>query len=399
MSQILNKITGKIVAYRLLISVCSVLLFSLHLAAQNNTPPPTSTWTIEVKGMVTENDKKLPGSVITVYEGANAVSTVNSSDGKFDLTLEQDKDYTITFTKPGYITKRISFSTKNVTGERGKFGFTAFTIDEVDIFPEMEGTDIDKILQQPVAKIEYDAKYHNGDFNFDERYTESIQSILEKILAAKRALELQYKNVIKRADVEFSKQQYPLAKGDYLAALKLKPNEQYPKDQLAAIEKALADQKAKDDENAKKLAAQGALQAKYDSAIRIADAAFAAKDYKNAKSAYTSASEVFADKRYPKDQLRAIERALSGESDNAQKAAQQAKYDSLVKIADADFSSKKYDEAKDLYNEAIKVLPKNRYPRDQLALIDKTKSSEQGNAKAAAEEAKYDSLVKIGDAA
>jgi hypothetical protein len=393
LSLLIPNISAKFSHFRLLIAAGMLMLPVVKTVAQDTNQ--AVAWTLEVKGIVTENDKKLSGAVVTVAAGGNTVNTINCSDGKFDLTLQANQDYTISFTKPGYITKRISFSTKNVPPERAKFNFTAFTIDQVDIFPEIDGSDIDQILQQPVAKILYNPKYHNGDFDFDERYTESIQALLERILAAKRALDAQYKSIITRADGNFKRQDYATAKPDYEAALKLKPNEQYPKDQLAAIEKALKDLANKQSEGAKKLAEQGAKQAKFDSLVKVGDAAFAAKDYKNARPAYTSASQMFPDKRYPKDQLRAIDNAEKNQGEDAKKAAKQAQYDSIVKIADAAFAAKKYDDAKAGYNSASGIFPDKRYPKDQLKAIDAAMRSEGDSKK----QARYDSIVKVGDAA
>src|SRR6185437_5975137 len=393
--------------WMLLAFICS--LFFLKAVAQDN----SGAWTVRVKGVVTENDRKLPGAVITVYDGATVVNTDNSSDGKFDFQLDPDKDYVITFSKPGYITKRISFSTKNITADRGKYGFAPFTIEEVDIFPEIPGTDIDQILQQPVAKINYDPRYHNGDFTFDEKYTESIQSLLDKILAAKKALDAQYKKVITKADAEFGKKTWDDARTDYTAALKLKPSEQYPKDQLAAIEKAIADEKKRADEDAKKNAGQRAIQARYDSIIKLADAAYTAVDYDKAKQQYNAALQVIPGKKYPQDQLALIDKAIQAKKDAAEnalkqkgQAAIQARYDSIIKLADAAFQKPDYDNAKIQYNAALGVFPEKKYPKDQLALIDKAIQAKKDAADRAAKQrgvaatqARYDSIVKLADAA
>lgn len=345
------------------------LFFASGAIAQDK----SSSWTIEVKGQVTENDKKLPGAVITVYDGNSVANSINSSDGKFDFQLSPEKDYVLTFSKGGYITKRINFSTKGVPPERGKYGFSPFTIEEVDIFPEIEGTNVDEILQQPVAKIGYDPKFHNGDFTFDAQYTESIQNMLDKILEAKRALDAQYKKLIGMADAEFQKKTYTEAKTNYTAALKLKPNEQYPKDQLAAIEKALEAQKLEDEKNAQALAAKKALENQYDSVIKLADAAYNRKDYGKARPLYSQASIMLPNRRYPKDQMALIDKALADQKKALQnvKPKTDVQYDSVIKLADAAFNSKDYPVAKSQYNAALQLKPSRQYPRQQLAAINR----------------------------
>jgi alkylhydroperoxidase/carboxymuconolactone decarboxylase family protein YurZ len=323
--------------------------------------------------MVTENDKKLPGAVITVYENGNAINTINSSDGKFNFKLYSDKSYMITFTKPGYITKRISFSTRNVPQDRAKFGFTPFTIDEVDIFPEMEGTNVDQILQQPIAKIAFDPSYHNGDFNFDMAYTVSIQSLLDKILEAKKALEARYKQLISLADGEFQKKSYDEAKNNYTAALKLKPNEQYPKDQLAAIEKAMQALKEQEARDAQALAAKKALEAQYDSLINLANTVFTAKDYNKARPLYTQASNILQNRRYPKDQIALIDKIIADQKKATAnvKPKVDIEYDSLIKIADAAFNAKDYTNAKNQYTTASQLKPTRQYPKQQITAINR----------------------------
>lgn len=332
-------------------------------------------WTIEVKGLVTENDKKLPGAVVTIYDGGNVVNTINAGDGKFDFQLQPGKNYTITFTKPGYITKRINFSTMNVPPKRGKYGFTPVTISEVDIFPEIPGTDIDQILQQPIAKYNYDPKYHNGDFNYDERYTESMQDALNKILAEKKALEAQYKKLISKADAEFGKQTYNEAKNDYTAALKLKPMEKYPKDQLAAIDKAIKEQKEEEAKNAQKAAADKAMHERYDSILKLADVAYGANKYNDAKDLYNKALGVIGGERYPKAQIEKINKILAQEKKQEDRERKQKEmreqYDSTLKAADRAFHKKDYEAAKAAYKKAFEMEPEKQYPKQQIALIER----------------------------
>src|SRR5581483_9079322 len=193
---------------------------------------------------------------------------------------------------------------------------------------------------------------------------------------------------------EFNAKDWINAKADYSNALVIKPAEKYPKDQLAAIDRAIADKATADADAAKKLASQKAMQARYDSLIRIGDAAFKTQSYPAAKNAYNGALGVKPDQQYPKDQLALIDKAMA---DAAKKAATQARYDSLVKAGDMAFNKKQWDNAKADYNGALSIKPTEQYPKDQLAAIDKAIAADADAAKKAAIQAKYDSLVKIGD--
>src|SRR5581483_458002 len=97
--------TGKLHLKKVLFFTFLCLLAGFQGFAQEK----GATLGVEVRGLVTENDKRLPGAVVTVMEGGNTVNTINTSDGRFSLHLDPDKDYIITFSKSGYITKRISF--------------------------------------------------------------------------------------------------------------------------------------------------------------------------------------------------------------------------------------------------------------------------------------------------
>ncbi len=126
-------------------------------------------------------------------------------------------------------------------------------------------------------------------------------------------MEAKYNAAIKKGDDAFAKKDWNTAKSSYNEALTYKPNEKYPKDQLAAIDKAIADelaQKKKAEEEAK---AKAELEAKYNAAIKKGDDAFAKKDWNTAKSSYNEALTYKPNEKYPKDQLAAIDKAIADE--------------------------------------------------------------------------------------
>src|SRR6185312_10854687 len=289
-----------------------------------------------------------------------------------------------------------------------------------------------KAAAEKAMQAKYDSLVKIGDANFasktyaaaktayngalqvkpSEKYPKDQLALIDKAMAAdadaakkaaaEKALQAKYDSLVKIGDDNFKTKAYTAAKAAYNGALQVKPSEQYPKDQLAAIDKAIADAAAASDA-ANKAAAQKAIQAKYDSLIKIGDAAFKTKSYNDAKTAYNGALQVKSSEQYPKDQLALIDKAIADAAGAAQKAAMQAKYDSLVKIGDAAFKTKKYDDAKTAYNGALQVKSSEQYPKDQLALIDKALAGEADAAKKAAAakylQNEYDSLVKVGDAA
>ncbi|MEW6773557.1 MAG: hypothetical protein AB1304_06110 [Bacteroidota bacterium] len=258
----------------------------------------------------------------------------------------------------------------------------------------------------------------------DEQYPKNQIALIDKALAelkakqdaeakAKAELEAKYNAAIKKGDEAFAKKDWNTAKAGYNEALSYKPQEKYPKDQLAAIEKAIADElaaKKKAEEEAK---AKAELEAKYNAAIKKGDEAYAKKDWNTAKAAYNEALSYKPQEKYPKDQLAAIEKAIAdelaakkkAEEEAKAKAELEAKYNAAIKKGDEAFAKKDWNTAKAAYNEALSYKPQEKYPKDQLAAIEKAiadelaakkKAEEESKAKAELE-AKYNAAIKKGD--
>jgi len=95
---------------------------------------------------------------------------------RMDLELRLDNNYIISFTKQGYITKRIAFDAR-MPGDRAMQELYPFNF-EVILFPQYEGLNV-VVFNQPVAKIFFDPLL--DDFDYDTDYTKQIQSALKKV--------------------------------------------------------------------------------------------------------------------------------------------------------------------------------------------------------------------------
>jgi len=177
-----------------------------------------------------------------------------------------------------------------------------------------------------------------------------------------KARQAKYDSLIKIADKAFKTKTYDAAREGYNAALAVKPNEQYPKDQLAAIDKALADAASAADA-AKKAAMEKAKQAKYDSLVKIGDNMFKAKTYDKAKNAYNGALAVKPNEQYPKDQLKAIDDIL------AKQKGDDAAYNSLITNGNQAYFTKRYTDALDLFEKANTMRPSESLPKQRIAQI------------------------------
>ncbi len=320
-----------------------------------------------------------------------------------------------------------AFAKKDWTNSKAGYN-EALTIKANEQYPKDKLAAIDKAIADENAaksKAELDAKYtaaiKKGDDAFskkdwtnakagynealtlkaNEQYPKDKLAAIEKAIAndeaakakayadAKAELEAKYAAAIKKGDDAFKTKNWATAKLGYNDALAIKSAEQYPKDQLAAIDKAIAD------ENANKSKAE--LDAKYNTAIKNADAAFAKKDWNTAKTGYNEALGIKPGEQYPKDKLVAIEKAIADELANKSKGEVDAKYNAAIKNADAAFAKKDWNTAKAGYNEALTIKPGEQYPQDKLAAIEKAIADELANKSKGEIDAKYNAAIKKGD--
>src|ERR1051325_9093046 len=96
---------------------------------------------------------------------------------------------------------------------------------------------------------------------------------------AEAELKAKYDAAIKKGDDAFAAKSWITSKAAYNEALGYKPTEKYPKDQIALIDKAIADDaaaKAKADADAK---SKAEIDAKYNAAVKRGDDAFNKKDW------------------------------------------------------------------------------------------------------------------------
>lgn len=250
------------------------------------------------------------------------------------------------------------------------------------------------------AKIEYQKA---AGIKEDEQYPKEKISEIDRLLLEQKNANEQYANKMKDAQAFFEVKKYSDAKNAYEAALAIKPNEQAPKDGIKKIDDIFAardaEEKAKQEAEAAKLAQQNAA---YQEQIAKADAAFETNNFEEAKKAYIAASGIKTDESYPKTQIQKIEELL------AQRQQLEKNYREVLMQADKAFSSKDFAEAKTKYTNATQLKPDESYPKEQIQKIEEELSKlAEAEAKKQAEEAErlakleadYQEQIKMGDAA
>ena len=185
-----------------------------------------------------------------------------------------------------------------------------------------------------------------------ETYPTTRINNIDQLLAADKANEAKYKGFIAIADKSFTNREYVSAKSNYQQALSIKPNETYPKQRIAEIDRIVAQQKTQE------------INDGYNKYIALADAAFGKQDYTFAKNNYRQASELKPNEAYPKQRIAEIDRIV------AERNAKQTNYNNALAQADKLYKSSKWTEAKIAYQEALNIFPNEQYPQSRISEIE-----------------------------
>ncbi len=185
-----------------------------------------------------------------------------------------------------------------------------------------------------------------------------------------------YNDIIASADAKFKASDWSGAKTIYQQASTMRPDEQYPKDQMKAC-----------DDN---LAAAG-VDKQYQTIIAAADAKFTAKDWAGAKAKYQEASGVKANESYPKDQIKKCDDNLDA------LMSIDAKYQKDIARGDSAMTSDDLETAQSSFEDAKKLKPSEPYPPKKLAEIAGLIAAQQKDKAYRALLASGDSLINVKD--
>lgn len=219
---------------------------------------------------------------------------------------------------------------------------------------------------------------------------------IEAILNASKELEENYNKLIASGDLSMEGEKYDEAISIFANALTLKKAEAYPKEQMAKA-KELSAKKAK----------EIAQKKKYDDLISKGNGEFSNESWASAKLTFKEALTIFPNEQLPKDKIIELDAKLNQiAASNADRAAQQKKYDNLISKANEEFLSESWASSKLIFKEALTVFPNEQLPKDKIAEIDaKLKDLEEfkeaKEASVAAEKIKkdeFDNLMASGNA-
>lgn len=229
----------------------------------------------------------------------------------------------------------------------------------------------------------------NGEANYPQQRIGEVNKIMEDLELARLEqvkTETEYKNAISNADQKFNTKDYLQAKAGYELALELKPNDRYPQDRIAEIDRMIQ---------------QLELDEKYSSLILAADGLFQQESWNEAKAAYENALSLKSGESYPKGQLVKIDNLLM-QMENKVLAEQQAAadmerrrseierrqqtlqerqemndaglnqlYQEYISLADGFFDTRNYNVSRAWYYKAWDLKQEETYPQQRIDEINR----------------------------
>ena len=244
----------------------------------------------------------------------------------------------------------------------------------------------------------------------DKMQTElaSLQAAEKKASDAKEAevqkmLELnnKYQASIKKGDAALASKEFSEARKAYNLALSLKPDEDYPKNQLDVV------QEMELNANAEALEEQKRIDVEYNSFMSQGEEAVNTKDWESAKSFFNKAMEVKPDKNGPSERLAAIKQLQLEESQLVEKAeALEKDYQARMKNGQKALDEQSFADAKRFFFGASKLKPDEELPKAKLKETEElwAEHSKLEREKAVAEKAaqletNYNGFIMSGDKA
>ena len=201
-----------------------------------------------------------------------------------------------------------------------------------------------------LARTEYT---NAGTLKPSEQYPRDKIAEIDGLLAELKAKDEAYKVSVTKANQLLAQKSYAEARTEYQNAGSVKPNEQFPKDKIAEINKLLMDIKGK--------------KQTYDELIVKGNDYFSQKDFYKAKDTYQQATGIFPEEAYPKERLARISNVI-----DSMYRANKGFYDKSIAEGDQFFSKMIYDKSIDAYTTALSFLPMENYPREMISKIKKT---------------------------
>ena len=212
-------------------------------------------------------------------------------------------------------------------------------------------TEADKFYKEEKLQNALEKYTEAGTLKPENQYPKDQITSINTKLADKQSQEEQYTGFITDGDRLYANSELEAASASFQKALAVKPNEKYPGERIEAISKTLEERKKKRDY--------------YTQISEQADALFDAGDYEQALPAYTEAKLLFPDETHPSERIERINRIVE------ERKALEQNYSAYIKTGDEQYKEKNYQPALTAYQQARELKPAETYPAQQIALIEK----------------------------
>jgi hypothetical protein len=424
---------------RILLNIFFLIFLGNFLVAQD----------VTIDGVLTDvdNNNKMEGATIkAIANGSTVATTTSGKRGKYSLSFPVGADYTIEYSKNGYVTKIMKINVTKVSDEDIPIGGKIFPPIDIDLFENRPSVDFSFTKKEPVVAWDWDTKSLQMDWDRDvfKRTKKKIDDLLKEADQKEKDNEAKYNQLISDADAHFDKEEYQQALDKYEQAIKIpgKEMEQHPNMRIAELDDLLQAQakedllaqqsgekydqliaEAKELRNKKEydkaidrfyaaldvkpdetypldqiddinvLLKEKQIREEYDQYIEMADNFLKQNSVQAAEEKYKKALGLFPDEKYPKEQLEKIQSKLK-EEEERQKLKK--KYDDAIAAADKHFDAEEWEQARDRYQEAIDIESAATYPKARLEIVNENLAEIDA---AREKKEKYDALVAEGDEA
>lgn len=373
-----------------LFTICVCFVFGLSANAQDD---------LNVHGVVSNamTSSKLADVKVTVLKNGSSHNTFTTrANGKYEFYLDCNASYELVFEKSGYVKRSLLIDARNVPEEIVGPGIIMPTdMSMYEITEAMKNEDL-SVFNQPIGKASYNAA--EGDLVWDFSYTNKVKTEINNFMRdiEKRQKELDKENAAaeKAAAQQEAKFNQFVKDGD--AAVKRTKYEDAIINYNAAlgIKPDAADVKAKRDEAQAKhdaIKAQEQLDASYSAALDAGDSFMRAEEFQKAIDKYNEALKLKPNEKYPKDQIASATKTLEEKLANRKK---QDEFNDLMTEGENLVSDKKYEPALQKYQAAQKIFPDNKEVAKRIAAVNQTIADREAQA---AKQKQYDDLIAAAD--
>lgn len=249
-------------------------------------------------------------------------------------------------------------------------------------------TEIDRLLQQQDIDQQYASAINLADQAFEQKQFKQAQTGYQQASSLKpnesypkqqlarieaeqtrlrelaEATEKAYSEAMLLGSNQLGKESFDAARRAFTEAKSIKPDERLPGEMIARVDSL---QRVKQQALADAIARQqqqAELDQKYTAALTEGDRLFMAEDWLSAKTAYQSASNLKPAESYPTNQIKTIDSKL------ATQARQTEAYNTTIAAADQLMTEKNYTGAASKYEEALLFFPDESYPKMQILRIN-----------------------------